>query len=1007
MKNIIITFLFSIFSFAAIGQSDCQIDPETQVHNFCENVINCLDTGAVVATTFFQGDTSFASICVKDNLGVLSCDTIINYIDKGTADTSVVNNVNTNDSLNAIQTHTAGGVTVTTFESVIYLTSDTVGNNIIHTLVNEKGDEFEICVPNKNPDVQGQTFDSNHTFSCSEDCTNFANTDQPSIACTDGTRAEYRIVSISDPNFSVVLDPYSGWANYAYKGDCDTLVLFDIVDVVYEMVCSGKVVSTATETFRYVPPPAELEISKNILPAIAETGEVIQIELEACELGGADANTVQVTDALPTGLDPTTIAILGSPTGTTSVTGNTLTWDIGTLTAGSCEALIYSVQIDATGGWGSIVNAATVTGNDAASGNPIQPHTDIDVVQEAPELFSDLAVSKEFDKVNYGSGSSVFITIHATNFGAIPETNIEVTEVLDPCLTFVNSDGSYNSTTGIWSIPALGVNQTVTLTIEATIGSAASCATVPNSVTISGDNTDPNSANNQAVDTAYVVEPPILGLVTKTDDLATDGTASICTTGSTCAGDDIQNDPSVFYRVPIIVKNAKTGVVETTFSIEGNGGFPASFDWTGSTIPAADQSLIEAEFSGTWGDITLDKKDISAIIGNTITACCGFIYCTGDAANPATVTCNGVASTNLVLAEIGSVCSGVITDDPRTIQTMPNHTAADFWLLTTNDNNGNFILLTNSCGDTVTYTSPDYGGIFGDFWIDDASTATSAIVWFQQNGELRKLTMTYDASCGLWEFPATYTVEGNITTASSGGYSYSGYECSGEPYFLSYRNNTFFDGTNWTQCNEAPLYGGNAVSQNAIPIDCGTCAGGFITLTAGGGLVTMRMRCPSEPITDPCVDLCSNAKWDNYTLITPKPLGTADGAGDVAQLGVNASFVFVNGCDANGMPDIWFGDGARSGLAQISVNPNIYTQTNATLQAQNATVTTSSICNFNATGADNAPDAGFFDGTYWWIGSDNPDPSAYYKIDLNAGTCDLIYQHPATGQNILTSPECY
>ena len=57
MKNIIITFLFSICFFAAIGQSDCPIDPETQIKDFCEFVESCLkDTIVLNSSSTVQGD---------------------------------------------------------------------------------------------------------------------------------------------------------------------------------------------------------------------------------------------------------------------------------------------------------------------------------------------------------------------------------------------------------------------------------------------------------------------------------------------------------------------------------------------------------------------------------------------------------------------------------------------------------------------------------------------------------------------------------------------------------------------------------------------------------------------------------------------------------------------------------------------------------------------------------------------------------------------------------------
>ena len=79
MKNIIITFLFSIFCFAAIAQSDCAIDPETQIRDFCDAAKECLDTTIVSNRNFISGDTIYSEVCITDNIGVMTCDTAWTY----------------------------------------------------------------------------------------------------------------------------------------------------------------------------------------------------------------------------------------------------------------------------------------------------------------------------------------------------------------------------------------------------------------------------------------------------------------------------------------------------------------------------------------------------------------------------------------------------------------------------------------------------------------------------------------------------------------------------------------------------------------------------------------------------------------------------------------------------------------------------------------------------------------------------------------------------------------
>lgn len=127
--------------------------------------------------------------------------------------------------------------------------------------------------------------------------------------------------------------------------------------------------------------------------------------------------------------------------------------------------------------------------------DPLNPDDDT-----TTELQSDLAVTKTADPTEAVGGDTVIFTLTAINNGADNEPNALVTDVLPADLTFVNatpSVGTYDSTTGEWTIGALANGATETLVIETTVATGATFP-ILNTATIAGDNVDNDTDNNTA-----------------------------------------------------------------------------------------------------------------------------------------------------------------------------------------------------------------------------------------------------------------------------------------------------------------------------------------------------------------------------------------------------------------------------------------------------------------------------------------------------------------------------
>ena len=126
-----------------------------------------------------------------------------------------------------------------------------------------------------------------------------------------------------------------------------------------------------------------------------------------------------------------------------------------------------------------------------------------DVTLEADLLEADYEITKEVDQTGVGVGTDVTFTVTITNngpndlteFGA--DAGIEVTDLLPAGLALVSatpSAGTYDSGTGLWSLGALPVSGSETLTIVATVTEAG---LFTNTAALTGSSLpDTNGAND-------------------------------------------------------------------------------------------------------------------------------------------------------------------------------------------------------------------------------------------------------------------------------------------------------------------------------------------------------------------------------------------------------------------------------------------------------------------------------------------------------------------------------
>ncbi|MDX3386646.1 GEVED domain-containing protein [Streptomyces niveiscabiei] len=157
-------------------------------------------------------------------------------------------------------------------------------------------------------------------------------------------------------------------------------------------------------------------------------------------------------------------------------------------------------------------NGIQVTGTlDAVSSN-----NQADAVVNTSSSVADLNVAKSANptQVNYGSNTTFTLTV--TNNGPSATSNVQVTDQLPSGLTYVSDDsnGAYNSGTGVWNVGSLPLGQSATIHITATVNSTSPQTNRITQATSSGSDPTPCATGSTANCASATVTPVAADLAT-------------------------------------------------------------------------------------------------------------------------------------------------------------------------------------------------------------------------------------------------------------------------------------------------------------------------------------------------------------------------------------------------------------------------------------------------------------------------------------------------------------
>ncbi|HWP45948.1 MAG TPA: FG-GAP-like repeat-containing protein [Candidatus Limnocylindrales bacterium] len=263
-----------------------------------------------------------------------------------------------------------------------------------------------------------------------------------------------------------------------------------VASLVFDPVLTNNTNSQNTEVTA-----ANLTITSSDSPDPVTIGAGLTYTLQVTNNGPSAATGVTLTDILPVGV--TLVSATpdqGSCTGVTPVS-----CALGTLNNGATATV--TLVMNAPTATGTITNTATVASNEFdpnLSDNTTSQDTTVNPA-------ADLMVTQSDSPDPVAVGNNVTYTITVTNNGPSVATGVTLTDTLPAGVLFVSatlSSGNCNGTGPvICSLGTLakGASITIALVVKST-----TTGSISNTVRITGNETDPNTANNSQITSTLV-----------------------------------------------------------------------------------------------------------------------------------------------------------------------------------------------------------------------------------------------------------------------------------------------------------------------------------------------------------------------------------------------------------------------------------------------------------------------------------------------------------------------
>ncbi|MFD2564890.1 T9SS type B sorting domain-containing protein, partial [Aquimarina rubra] len=349
----------------------------------------------------------------------------------------------------------------------------------------------------------------------------------------------------------------------------------------------------------------DLVVAKTVDNATPDEGGMVNYTITVTNNGPAQATTVSITDQLPVG-----VTYVSDTPSQGSYDDTTGIWTVGDIDNGNAVTLVLEATVNVGTSGDTITNTVTgvtldQTDNDTTADDPSE---DIVVNNEV-----DLVVAKIVDNATPDEGGTVNYTITVTNNGPAQATTVSITDQLPVGVTYVSdtpSQGSYDDTTGIWTVGDIDSGNTVTLVLEATVDAGTSGDTITNTVTgvtldqMDNDTTADDASEDIVVNNdADLVISKIVSNSNPSEGETITYTITVTNNGVAQATNLIVND-----QLP-------SGVTYVDDTPSQGNYVPASGDWNVGILDNGDTATIDIQASvdiGTSGDTIVNSITVTS-----------------------------------------------------------------------------------------------------------------------------------------------------------------------------------------------------------------------------------------------------------------------------------------------------------------------------------------------------------------------------------------------------------
>lgn len=228
---------------------------------------------------------------------------------------------------------------------------------------------------------------------------------------------------------------------------------------------------------------ADRDFANSGISAANEAGDEIVYRLEYENTGSVEAASAQIVDVLPP--EVSFIESLPEPD---AINGQTLSWELGAVPAGTNGAILIKTQVVDELREGTVIhNSASITST--TTGTNQSNGTDVTVLSGAV-----LSVEKSTTIATIGSGDTVTYDITVRNEGSDDAVNVQVTDTLAGTVSFVSAtgggvhSGEVTGGTVVWTLPNLAPGGEVVYHVSVqAVDDLSDGDAVLNSVTVSGE----------------------------------------------------------------------------------------------------------------------------------------------------------------------------------------------------------------------------------------------------------------------------------------------------------------------------------------------------------------------------------------------------------------------------------------------------------------------------------------------------------------------------------------